>query len=299
MASGQSGQSISEYGLIGGILVLITLPVLVLLGSNLNGSFQAMVPQPSQTAKVTATGNSGFGTGEITVPVNSSGVPLTGLYYSTQALAKEVQTAGANGATQVLASQLEQLAKQNLEAQKITQEQYGQIIALANQGHRLASLSAILENAAANAVSSDDFMNDSITVDGQEASMADLIYLLGFHQAYSDGLLQDPMQSAHLANPEMKVFIDLYQKVASSGTLADPAVAQEIQRLSIQIATINDALIFAAQDLGWDDTITPMDFTSATASRIANFNASTTTDQHSATICKYGNGQDSGAHCSG
>lgn len=289
----------TEYAVIAGLCVLVAIPVLALLGGHMNVRFDGMIPayQPAQITHANAP--SSGGPGPITPsPISPQG-QTSGTWINNQALGREVQTAGANGATTVLASQLELLGKQQLEAGQISQAQYTQMLALANQGHRLANMEGLLENVVSGLRSAQDFSDQTVVFEGKEYEVSDLIAQLGFHQSYDDGLLSNPMQSANLANPEMKTFINLYNQVVSSGALENPATQAEVQRLATQIATINDAFVYAAQDLGWDYTIQPEEFTSSAAERIMNLDASTTTHNGSTSICRYGNGQDSGKNCSG
>lgn len=296
----RTGQGMAEYSLIAASVACLVLPALLFLGGNLNRSMQGMLPAPplpKQDVGVASvpSQNPANAAALQSVQLIINGVDLS----SSQNLAKEIQTAGANGATAILANRIEQIAQQKLDAGEISPEQYKTLIALANQGHSLGAMEKLVETAAANSSSAQAFMDQKLTFEGKDYSMADFAYQMGFTQAYSEGLLANPLGSANLANPAMKTFISLYDQAVASGALSDPATQAEVKKLASDIANINDSVLFALQDLGWGESITPTDFTASTATRIAGMDASTKTNQNAAGICTAGNGQDTGSQCSG
>ncbi len=294
----RTGQGLAEYSLIAGMIVLLAIPALFLLGGNISDMAQSMIaPMPKNakpslnvaSAASVAKGNSRH------QPTNTLADALGFDAFSSKALAKEIQTAGANGATEVLANRIEQIAQQKLAAGEMTQDQFNRMMALANQGHRLAAMESLVEDAAAKASNPQAFMDQTIVFEGKKYTVADFGYLFGFSQ--SGGLLSNPLDSARLAYPEMKTFISMYDQVVASGALTDAATQAEVKKLASDIANINDSVLFAMQDLGWDESIQPSDFTGSAAARVANLDASGKTNQKSGKLCTYGHGKDNGSQC--
>lgn len=294
----RTGQGLAEYSLIAGMIVLLAIPALFLLGGNISDMTQSMIAPMPKNAKpsLNVAGAASVAKGNsLNQPTNTLADALGFDAFSSKALAKEIQTAGANGATEVLANRIEQIAQQKLAAGEMTQDQFNRMMALANQGHRLAAMESLVEDAAAKASNPQAFMDQTIVFEGKKYTVADFGYLFGFSQ--SGGLLSNPLDSARLAYPEMKTFISMYDQVVASGALTDAATQAEVKKLASDIANINDSVLFAMQDLGWDESIQPSDFTGSAAARVANLDASGKTNQKSGKLCTYGHGKDNGSQC--
>lgn len=298
-----TGQGMTEYSLISVLVLCLGLSALPLLGKNLNVSIQGTVdtlqkPQKQGLEVISTGGNSRIKPPDVLIPksaqLTTNGIDLS----SYQSLAKEIQTAGANGTTEIMADRIEVLAHEKLAQGEITQAQYNQLVALANQGHRLGALNKLAEEFVANASPGTNFKDQTVIFDGKRYTLSEFTSLFGFHQPYEEGMLTSPLDAGKFANTEMSTFIRFYDQAVANGALADPATQVEVKKLSADIASINDSVLFALDDLAFEAKIQPQEFTTSIVSRIAGMDAPQSTNQKSAVICNFGHGQDTtGIHC--
>lgn len=301
--AGLQGQSLNEYALITALVVIVSIPAFTLFGRNVQNQFTSMNMVKSPTISILNPPSDKTAPSDPTAPPSAVTPQAPGNTSFTnpsfKEIASSVQTAGANGATNLLANSIEQIAKQQLADGKITQNQYNQLAALANQGHRLADMEALIETAAKDPkIPNNQLFDQDVMFEGKSTTLKNLFDNIGFTQKYSAGLLSNPLESGPLASPETKVFIDLYNQAIASGALSDPAASNQVKLLASQIATISDTLVFAAQDRE-DSTISTSDVTQNMVSRLNSYNGSNITNENSKGICTVGNGSDADGKCSG
>jgi len=214
---------------------------------------------------------------------NTSAIDLPGL---STGMAARVQTLGANGTTSLLAVQLQALAEKLLKDETITQDSANKILALANQGFRLAALERSIEDASQKANSNQEFMNTSILFDGKNITMADAANLIGFTTPTdcNQDIATNPAYMLNPANasPETLSFINLYQAALSDPSITNSAEAQGlISQLSSQISYLSD-------DVG--NIIWSAQLTSQSLTTIHNNVISYASTYDSTAICYMGNG---------
>jgi len=309
MRKAVSGQGLSEYGMIAALVCLASVGALVLLGGNLRDVFSNMLPERSQT-QVTATAPS-FTTGSGQTPNSASPKtspladmqPLTitmanGKTITIDAypknLAKTVETLGTNGTTAILADNLSAMADQLLTAGEITPEEANLFHQLANQGHRIASIEKLFEDAATKSGSDKQaFLNLPIVFDDKTyATPLELVDSIGYNKKLGSGeWVPDGNESAKLLN--------LQKQLVDSGALNDPAIKDIVNDLVYVINETSDH--FQNNVYAIDETsLAPKDMQKQIASDIQESDlASYLTDNTSADICKTGKGKDTGKKCSG
>jgi Flp pilus assembly pilin Flp len=201
-----------------------------------------------------------------------------------------IQTAGANGATDSLASSMEALATQLLAAGKITQAQANLIEQLAQAGHTMASGEAALQNAVSSGAS-------TVTFNGQTYSVADFQAQFGFDNSVGNVAGASAMNSS-AAMAQLQPFMSLYDQVQASGALSDPTTAAVVTGISQQIASLSDLA-------KWNTTTSDLDLSYAYVTQMTSIGAtnvpttiSGATNSGSTVICGAGGGADSGTSCS-
>lgn len=227
-----------------------------------------------------------------------------------------LETVGSNGTTDILAANLQSIAQQMLAQGKLSEEQYNQLIDLANQGHNLGIMEGLLEDAAIRSNGDKNaFKLMPMTYKGQQHTTASL------HTTLSEtiGNLENTI-SAQQIDPETKRIFGLYETVTGDnedkgkpifygrdlynfmnsymsasrqGALNDPTVQKVVRDLAMQIKTISVQTAAAAY-YSFDESNTEL--------RLEDFSknvASNVTHQNSAQICQNGNGtEENGIHCS-
>jgi hypothetical protein len=215
-------------------------------------------------------------------------------------MAQMVDTSGANGTTELLASQLEQMAKQLLDTGKIDQAQYGSMVELANQGHRIAEIERQVELAAASTATKADFLKQKVSVDGKSYSMQQVFEdLIGWEDGInaSDRTPADAF-SKNSVNDETGKFISLYQQLQHSGAMSDPQIKASVENLSGQITFLSELTQDASQTIFYND-LTPKQMSGMMVADVKkNTSISQATNGNSAQICTTGNSSDTGTHCS-
>ncbi len=239
----QAGNTIFEYLLPAGLILGISIGALTLFGSGLNGQFGALdnhmkskVSNTQQqvqlqqikkdafaaaatTPKPGAKGGGGSGAGSL-----PSGVSLTDI-------SSTIQTAGANGGTEVLASALQNYIQKLKAEGNLTPDQVNLLTQLANAGHNLAGAEKALDDAVKGG-------QGSVTYNGQTYSVADFQAQFGFNN--NVGIDASKTMDAGSAMPQLAPFMNLYQQAQASGALSDPAVEGQVTYLSKQIAALSD-----------------------------------------------------------
>ena len=302
------GQSLTEVALAGSLIGLVSISALVLLGHHTQGLLQGASDITTSTSDLLQPiqGNVAVaGSNPVTLPMPSPVVapgivPIDVSATASQDMNSMIQTAGANGATTLLADNIETLAKQNLDSGEINQDQYNQLIALAKQGHHMASIQAAVEALTNDPnVNASTYNNTLITVDGKTATVVDFAKSIGFNLP-SGVPLADVLQGSSVANAETASFIKLYNSATAN---LSPAMKDQMKTLGTDILILSDT-VAAASDYRTYDAVTAADMMGHMQDRInyygnpviINDNA-TATHADSSQICTAGNGSDSGQTC--
>lgn len=230
----RNGISLTEYGLIAGIITIVALPALLSLGQNVSKATESILTtrnQPSVSAAKLQAGKPSPAASQTTSILQ--GVPAV---LSTSDLTRTVQTVGVNGTTVLLADSLTTLSNQLLQAGSIDETTYNAIVALANQGHTLAKIEASVESAAKAAGSGGGsaFYSTSVALNGKQYSGPELVSML------------------NRTSPDIKAFQELQSTVLNSTSITDPALKSVLTQLSNNILNLADASAESGDWIGGD-----------------------------------------------
>lgn len=289
------GNVTSEYALIGAIVLGASCVALANIGDTTSILFENMLgTKPQQTTKVTAPPK---GNGQVTPPPQQgSGVHITLSDGTTihlpeypQDLTSLISTAGANGATDVLANTIKALAQQLLDKGAITKAEFNNLIALSNQAHRIASVEKVIESVAQNSSTPSEFSSGVFKFEGNTYNLDEITALIGFDNNSMDPNAVVDHLTDPTASPEISAFQNLFNKALQSGALDDPVLRDVVQTLSEQILSLSDLTNIAAYHIA--------DYSAPPSSMTQNI-TSNLTDQKATGICGAGAGVDSGVQCS-
>jgi polyhydroxyalkanoate synthesis regulator phasin len=300
-----TGNTLSEYGLVGSLILLICIAGFLTAGSNLNAIFGALKQDmaahreiaESQAAITTAAALKATSTsGATPLPRIMGDLSAEDMALLGQDLSNKLQTTGANGTTQLLATQLELLAKQMLEQGKISQAESDAILRLANQGHRFAHMEGLIEDAIRMSNGNMDTLRQStVNMDGQSYLIGDLAHQIGFgvrkpyHFSDSNILTDYP----EAAQPEMAKFRELYQEALSGSAMSDPAIRATIESAATQIAMVAESV----EDNMWAAINMSNDYPIRNLEEFNNKIASSSTQMNASKICRAGDYQDNQVIC--
>jgi hypothetical protein len=291
-SSSTYGNTIAEYLLIGGLCVLVAIPGLGAVAQAFGGVFAtaqaiasgqynvanaARPPQQQQLAQ--APGSPATGQTE------SPAAPATNPALSEAELmnpldnAQLVEVGGGAGATNTLAERIKQLAELKQSQGKISEEQAQSLIDLANQGHQIGKVMALINETGT---------AGQVQYNGKLYNREDLAYLLDSWNVDP----RNPSEFDRLLNPDPKEqgeeilkFSTLYQQAVSMGAIGQGEVASFVQQLASNIAINSEAVAHRViEDKAPEGPV-----------KIEQYIP--TTHQNSGGICSAGNGTDSGSQC--
>jgi Flp pilus assembly pilin Flp len=314
----QSGQSLSEYGLIAASVCLVGILSLTTLGGNLNSVFNGMVPQRSTVEPIAVTSTPAATQAETTTtsagsnsatemqlantPANSAraAAPLDLKVISSE-LKTTVQTLGANGTAQMLANSLTKSIDQLLADPNLNPEQKNLLSALSNQGHDIAKREQVAQDLFQQYKNNlPGLWNASVTY-GDEHYANFTAFTASFGSNIDVGY----------KSPSLTNLSDLLAQARTAKAFNNPADEQTINRLVAEITTISflyDDTVTDMKELG-DKSIKELD---ARAQYMLETNPaqvlkeagvsdivapSQLTTQNSVQICTMGGGADSGTSC--
>jgi hypothetical protein len=218
-------------------------------------------------------------------------------------MALAIETQGVDGTTELLIANLRSIARQLRDAEKITQAEFANFEALANQGHQLARIQKILADASL--ANDTDIFSYKYQVDGQHYNLLELSWLIsdsGLPQNQVDQNLgnrtlvtdfpSDKMKSMfNLTGIQLYRFKALYAQANASKAMADPALQKVISALSLNINHLSNETGHNSNSVMAGD-LSPAQFNGKIASAM--------THASSAHICTSSgpNAEDSGIHCS-
>lgn len=291
----RQGNTIAEYILPAGLIVVATIGGWTLFSKNLASSFSFlkddMRSQISATAKqkeltqlaqqVQAGQNE-----QIEDLLNQAG--RSGGAISISELGEKIQTVGANGGTEILASKLKSYIDQLKASGELTGDQLGILERLANEGHKLAGAEKALEDAANNG-------QGTVNYDGKNYSLDEFSQQFGFDN--NIGIDATKSMSSDSAMEKLKPFMQLYEEANASGALADPAINSQIKNLSSQIAALSDLAKWNYKSTGKDKGYAYITAMEQIGAQDPGGKVSDATHGKSGDICGVGSGTDSGTQC--
>lgn len=328
-----SGQTLSEYGIIGVLLALIAVVPLTMLGGNIGQLFEGLMPKraslpvPQVAGTPSAAGNllggasngSTAGTGTLKITL-TSGKEITLENYPTD-LPKSIETAGTNGTTRLMADSMKALVDELLAAGEISPQEAQKLTVLANAGHALAEAQRQVEDGYASA-GWDFGQTDTVavTVGGKNfpslTQAADDLFVLytadddaGMWAAIESGdyagamqAVSDSYTSWNGAGKLMTPFMAAYKDALDSGALSNPAANQVVSELSAKILMMSQSMGWAQLEVAeLAEAGTKPSNELLTGNILSympnNMEVSTQTHVNSGGICTTGNGTDSGVHC--
>ena len=303
----QAGNAIVEYVMPVAMILVLSIGAITAIGAALNGDFdslkgnmQAKVSNASQQdqmhqlqknafqaaqASSTKAGGSGGAAG------GSSAFSTAGL--SPSDIAKVIQTAGANGATETLAQALDKYIAKLKADGTLTPDQLNTLTQLANAGHDMANAEKALQDAVSSGQS-------TVTYNGKSYSVADFGNQFGMSNGNSGvaGML------AANANPQTAPFLNLYAQAQANGSLSDPAVKDQVGYLSQQITVLSQ---LAEGNIAQGQSTTNQSYGYTTVNSSGAYMGITpstgtstisgATHGDSSGICGAGTGTDSGTSC--
>jgi polyhydroxyalkanoate synthesis regulator phasin len=204
----------------------------------------------------------------------------------------KVQTLGANGATELLSNQLDTLAVQLVKQGQMTPAQITLLSDLANQGHRLAHIQSLVENAVQETGGDPQKMRQlSLDVNGVKKSAAEWTAEIGFNTGIESAELLVQGKKSR-PDPEMITFLNAYRDVRKDATLfQNPAVRSTVENAVLQIASISES---------FEDTVQNLLFQNLRVRDKETLNrqvASNASHMNSAKICLAGDFVDAGITC--
>lgn len=291
-----SGQTLSEYALVGCLVLVVAIAGLTGLGGNLNEALRLIVPSPSPKSFASSA------VAAAPVPASlPSANPIPVSLPTGQTLLVDmapvnaqnsIQTNGANGTTTLLANQLIAIEQQLLQAGDLTQEQANLFSKLANQGHRMANIERLVEQAATMASDTESYRQIRLTLDGQQYAPDELHNMLGWKDAEMHAfMLTSPEDAINMIpekqSVELKTFLSMYSELAQSNALQNPKVKANVDQLVTQIAFLSDVTKSASAGLIRGDWSVPMQ----------DLVVADSTDINSVGICQNGRRMDTGQSC--
>jgi len=162
------GQGLSEYSLGIALVAVVSLGALTLLGGSLSDVFENLLPKDFKSPMAVATIPKPLAP-EVIAPVpqqpatqtqtqiQTPGLPADGFSLKLsngktlafpqypKDMRKSIETLGANGTTSLLAGTLQALIKQLKDAGEITDAQAANLMAVANQGYKIAGMEKTVE----------------------------------------------------------------------------------------------------------------------------------------------------------
>lgn len=286
----RNGNAMSEYAVLAGVMVVGSIGVLLLFSGDLRAEIDKVKGDASNHAQTAS---------NVSLTIQSRAwYGKLGLLTEEDAkllqtdLETRLQTIGANGTTLMLAQQIATVAQRLKDEGKISETQYAELMALANQGHKMAAIQEKL--AVAVDMAGGDFQKFSevkFMVDGKEYTAPDLYNLIGFMGPTPQSAeLKDPLLNGDTGEPDSNQLLTLYKAALASGALNDPEAKSTVDSAATQILQIGEGVENRLSEFYHGNSLQNNDDLNLAASRSA-------TDMESAKICKAGDYVDDGVTC--
>lgn len=294
------GQSSAEYSLIGALVLGLSLGALLLFGPQVSGMFAGMLGNSSvQAAAISQANSNSDASGQL--PVRSSPSRAGISFYLTGNLSEDfaaiqvdlpasIQTMGANGTTSLLAFRMESTILELLAQKKIGPEQANLLLQLANKGHQIAEIEALIEDAAKQSQSDPgSFTGKSLNYQGTDYLPWEIGILIGWRYIKTpEYIADDPLNPPEPPGTVMDEFLQLYHQSIETGVLDDPYVRTLITGFASQIAYLGEVTETYTCDTK-NGIITADQMETSMLSTASHFN--------SAGICTTGSKTDIGTFC--
>lgn len=320
-----SGQSLQEYGIVIGLIAIVSVISLVMLGneasSSLNNSTSQFIGNENTNGlntlvdqlhgNKTATDSSSVNAGVSLTFRN--GAPIQ-LQSSTINLSEQVSVTGSSGTTERLLADIQSLGQQLYDKGEISEAGLLKYYELANKGHQLAKVESLIElSAKKSGEDSDKFAAIKQTLNGKKYTPMELTSMLGGYiiptetqdkiKPYQQELFKlsnrvapDLLASLYpnqdyqhrYASAEVADFLSLYNE-ASQLTSKEPGAQQALANLVLQINTLADTTSAVSFDISRGVGHKPSQLLQTIASKLSH--------SDSAEICVKGQGKDTGEQC--
>lgn len=312
----QAGQSLAEMAVIAGSVLLVTIPALVLLKDSIGENVTHLLSVKAPPAQVLNP------PGQMAPQGDGNTLPLAGGYVSPSVItvrgangsvirldvpvdvAESVQTVGANGTVELLATSIKAMATQLLAEGKIEESGANALINLANLAHRQAAIAAIVDQAMQNAGGDTSaVLAMTVQFEGNAYRLPDLANLIATGSANPNGTYNYGL--------EISKFWNAYTGLWDAGAMKDPVAAGVVDTYVKEIANLTDSnrVILYKMSTGYGGTPDVYRKSQAeylqsigfgnTAQLLENHTGSQVTHQNAAGICGTGGHRDSGRQCSG
>ena len=314
-----TGQGIAEYSLVGTLIALAVIAPFTLLGKNTTTAFKGLNTKTQQQT-IAKTANNTTLLNSISAPAlpNMSNVGI-GLSDGTQLQLNNypakvdslVQTSGANGTSELLLSDLDSLIQQLSASGEITPSDASLLQQLSNQGHQMAGIEGLIEDAATKSNGqTSGFLSQVITYNGKTYKTNDLAKLIGVGNPKFIDASPPPITFDGVtfnAGSEVAQFFSLLTKVNQLNL--DPTVLETVNILSKQISDVANIVQSGVNDVSmnnspiadyvkngiyWTSSEDPMPNTADDLSGLAS---SVVTSTNAATICNMDGSTDTGQQC--
>lgn len=238
----QLGNTATEYGFIGAIVLLGGLAGLYWLSDGFSGTFQHLRQDMigNVQAAHTAAGRQIDNSAELTSSLPAEYDEILRRLQQTS-LTQSLQTAGANGTTRQLASELQALTEKLLRDGLLTEVQAALLQQLANQGYEIAEVQALIEQQVSAAGNNRTQFDDlTITYNGKTYSMQDAGLLIGWKDVRPKDLTNGSLSIDDEAGSVLQTFLNLYRDAME--TTSDPTLRALLEQLSEQIVITADSV---------------------------------------------------------
>jgi hypothetical protein len=316
------GNSLVEYALPLGLLVVVVLVGAGLVGSSLTQWIPSMAngtmknDSNSKSLRLRPLGSNPYTQTVLLTLSDGSSLDLENYPTDIRSL---VETLGPNGTTDLLVDAMRQLTQKLLAKGEITQAQANQLMTLANSGHSWANTQGFIESAVRDSGRNKEifdaqvrpvlnkFYEQNLTIN-QIAPEAIQLFSITASMSIpirdAQGVVMKDEQGNYLydsKNPQTRTYIPLqvdfansYAHALKSGALQNPGVKTLVDSLSKNIFNLGSASIASANRItytsGRDYQLNPSQY-NQTAVKLIHNNASN--------ICAVGGGNDSGISCPG
>lgn len=279
------GQSVTEYMVCALLIIGLSISGLLFLSDNINKSFSEILTTHKQNVNALSTRALNPSSSKLIVHYTQTNIIVTlsqnsDLHLSLPSdFSEVVKTAGANGATEIVANSLTSMTQQLLDSGKINLEQANTLFKLANQAHHLAGIQKEFETFIAQyGNNSETLKTKPIVIDGQ-------VYTNIYEAAKSIGV--DPINGN---GTELQQFWNLFSEAYNANHNWPPELLVILQYHSNIISHISDTLHATIRNIVLEGG-NPNDLQKMTAEQI--------THSEAASICVMDTeNKDSGIHCS-
>lgn len=170
-----TGQSLAEYVLIAGFLLLSSLAALTFfstqLGNKTEDTWTAFTSSPAEAHIHTLPDTSDDPELGVNVSLGGGRAPMQGSYASTEELFSSlttiVETTGGSGVTKEMFGYMEQLIAKNLAEGEINEDEANRLLELSSLGYQLSDTQAFVEQQLNSATSLNDLQNKPLSFAGK------------------------------------------------------------------------------------------------------------------------------------